>query len=157
LAALVFSDTERIAARGQIRLGCSAALFDAARRTVFLTRRADNGQWCLPGGAIEPGESVAEACAREVLEETGLQVQVTRLLGVYSNPYMLLTYPDSGAWHLIALSFEVRPLGGEARVTDEVTAWGWFTADEVNTLDLMPHHRVRLADAWEGRETPFVR
>ena len=64
---------ERIGKQGKIRLGCSAAIFDEHGR-ILLTRRADNGQWCLPGGGMESGESAAEACEREVLEETGLSL-----------------------------------------------------------------------------------
>jgi len=56
---------ERISRQGKIRLGCSAAIFDEQGR-IFLTRRTDNGQWCLPGGGMDAGESVAEACEREV-------------------------------------------------------------------------------------------
>ena len=67
----------RISAQGELRLGCSAILFEENRESVLLTRRTDNGQWCLPGGMINPGESVAEGCEREVFEETGLYVQGT--------------------------------------------------------------------------------
>ena len=80
---------ERISKQGKIRLGCSAAMFDEHGR-ILLTRRADNGQWCLPGGGMEPGESAAEACEREVLEETGLSVRVRRLVGVYSHSDQLI-------------------------------------------------------------------
>jgi len=52
---------ERIAKEGTLRLGCSAIIFDEGREKVLLTRRTDNGQWCLPGGRVEAGESVSEA------------------------------------------------------------------------------------------------
>ena len=55
---------ERIAKDGELRLGCSAVVFDTTREKILLTQRTDNGQWCLPGGRIEAGESVAEACVR---------------------------------------------------------------------------------------------
>ena len=98
---------DRIGGNGRLLLGCSATLFDERGDKVLLTRRADNGRWCLPGGAVEAGESVAEACEREVWEETGLRVQVARLLGVYSNPHRLLEYADGNRYHLVALNFEV--------------------------------------------------
>lgn len=82
---------ERFGKQGELRVGCSATIFDEKREKVLLTRRADNGRWCLPGGRMESGESAAEACEREVLEETGLTVRVTRLVGVYSNPDQLVT------------------------------------------------------------------
>jgi ADP-ribose pyrophosphatase YjhB (NUDIX family) len=51
---------ERIAKQGILRLGCSAVLFDEKRTKILLTRRTDNGMWCLPGGMTEAGETVAE-------------------------------------------------------------------------------------------------
>ncbi len=62
---------ERIRKEGVLRPGASALIFDEAREGVLLTRREDNGRWCLPGGGMDPGESAAEACVREVLEEMG--------------------------------------------------------------------------------------
>jgi ADP-ribose pyrophosphatase YjhB (NUDIX family) len=93
---------DRLGKQGKIRLGCSAAIFDEQGR-ILLTRRADNGQWCLPGGGMEPGESAAEACEREVLEETGLGVRVKRLVGVYSRADQLIVYLDGGKFQIVAL------------------------------------------------------
>lgn len=61
---------ERAGRLGRLAVGCSATIFDETRQKVFLTRRSDNGKWCLPGGQMEPGESAVEACQREVAEET---------------------------------------------------------------------------------------
>ena len=93
---------ERLGQQGTIRLGCSAIVFDEHGR-ILLTCRADNGQWCLPGGRMESGESAAEACEREVFEETSLQVHVTRLVGVYSYPDQLVVYPDGNKAQIVAL------------------------------------------------------
>lgn len=57
-----------------------------------------NGQWCVPGGYMESGESVTEACVREVFEETRLRVEVKGLVGVYTSPHYLLEYPDGHRW-----------------------------------------------------------
>ena len=76
----------RLGKNGELRVGCSATIFDKSHQKVLLTRRLDNGLWCLPGGHMESGESVEECCMREVFEETGLQVRVKRLPGVYSDP-----------------------------------------------------------------------
>ena len=62
---------ERIGKLAKLTPSCGAVIFDPTRQSVLLTRRADNGRWCLPGGAMDPGESAAECCAREVLEERG--------------------------------------------------------------------------------------
>ena len=102
---------ERIGREGKIRVGCSAAIFNADEK-VLLTRRADNGQWCLPSGGMEPGESAAETCMREVLEETGLHVRVKRLVGVYSDPNQLVMYADGNKVQILAVHFEAEVIGG---------------------------------------------
>lgn len=87
---------ERIGKLAILTPACSAVIFDATRRSVLLTQRSDNGQWCLPGGAMDPGESPVECCAREVQEETGLTVHVGRLIGVYSSPHVIMEYVETG-------------------------------------------------------------
>src|SRR3989304_401705 len=96
----------RLGKEGQLRVGCCATIFDKAQEKVLLTQRTDNGRWCLPGGAMESGESAAEACEREVWEETGLHVHVKRLIGVYSNPDQLVVYNDGNKKFKVVMSFE---------------------------------------------------
>jgi 8-oxo-dGTP pyrophosphatase MutT (NUDIX family) len=138
-------------------VGCSAVIWDSTRSKILLTRRTDNGRWCLPGGHAEPGESVAEACAREIWEETGLRVQVGRLIGVYSSPDFLLEYADGRRHQIVALNFEVKVIGGELGLSNETTEYGYFTPDEIERMDLMEHHRQRIADALAEQVAAFVR
>jgi len=147
---------ERIGKQGKIRLGCSAAIFDERGR-ILLTRRADNGQWCLPGGGMEPGESAAEACAREVLEETGLRVRVKRLVGVYSHSDQLIVYPDGGKFQIVALHFEAEIIGGEPGLSNETTDLGYYTLEEVEGLEMFGRHKERIIDALEDRMAAFIR
>ena len=147
---------ERIGRQGEIRLGCSAAIFDERGR-VFLTRRTDNGQWCLPGGRMESGESVAEACEREVWEETGLRVRVTRLVGVYSHPDQLVIYPDGNKAHIVALHFEAEVIGGEPGLSDETTAFGFFGREELQDMDFLGRHRERIFDTLEKRPEALIK
>src|SRR5436190_11343490 len=96
---------ERIGRTASLRTGCSAFILDPMGERVLMTRRADNGQWCLPGGAMEAGESLSETCIREVWEETGLVVRIMRLVGVYSTPHRIVTYPDGNQWQIISHNF----------------------------------------------------
>lgn len=147
---------ERIAKQGKIRLGCSAAVFDEQGR-VLLTQRTDNSQWCLPGGAVDSGESVAEACEREVLEETGLSVRVKRLVGVYSHPDTLVIYPDGNKIHIVALHFEAAIVGGRLGSSNETTDAGYFTLEEIEGLEMFGRHKERILDTLAGKKEAFVR
>jgi len=75
---------------------------------------------------IEPGESIAEGCEREVFEETGLRVQVLRLTGVYSDPDRMTVYPDGNKAQVIVLNFEIEQVGGELGISDETTDAHFF-------------------------------
>ncbi len=148
---------ERIGKQGRIRTGCSATIFDETRKKILLTRRVDNGLWCLPGGGIDPGESAAEACLREVKEETGLCGRIERLIGVYSSPDWLVEYPDGNKVQIIALNFEVIPETGCLTLNNEVGEFGYFSLDEIEHIELMINHRQRILDAFAGQKEAFVR
>jgi ADP-ribose pyrophosphatase YjhB (NUDIX family) len=106
---------------------------------------------------MESGESAAEACAREVWEETGLEVAVERLIGVYTNPHYLLEYADGNRFHLISLHFEARSVGGILGLSNETTEAGYFSRTEIAELDLMEHHVERIEDSFAAQAAAFVR
>ena len=155
MSKLVYGD--RIGKDGQLRPGCSAIIYGETKEKVLLTRRSDNGRWCLPGGGMDPGESAAEACAREVLEETGLIVRVGRLVGVYTTPNLMIEYPDGNRIQPVAFSFEAKAFGGELTLSDETTDYGYYSLDEMKQMDMMEHHLERIIDAHAGQEAAFVK
>ena len=112
-----------------------------------MTQREDNSRWCLPGGGMDPGESAAEACVREVLEETCLEVRATRLVGIYTTPDLLIEYPDGNKTQPVAFSFEAEITGGKLGLSDETIAFGWYTVAEIEAMDTMEHHVTRIHDA----------
>ena len=148
---------DRIGKRGVLRVGASSIIFDESREKILLTKRTDNGRWCLPGGGMDPGESAEEACIREVLEETGLAARVTKLVGVYTSPDIAIEYADGNLIQPVAFSFEAEVTGGELGLSDETTEYGYFDAEEMDALDLMEHHKQRIQDAIQNQEAPFVR
>lgn len=151
---IIFGD--HIGRRGQLRVGCGAVVRDVEGR-VLLTRRADNGRWCLPGGAMEPGESVEECCVREVREETGLEVRARRLIGVYSSPNRLVEYADGNRWQIVGVWFVADVVGGSLSLSDETTAHGYFPLDEIRAMDVLEYHRTVIEDALSGREAAYMR
>ena len=137
----------RLGREGKLRVGCSATIFDEKREKVLLTQRTDNGCWCLPGGGMESGESAAEACEREVWEETGLKVRTKRLIGVYSNPDQLVIYPDGNRVFMVVMSFEAEVVGGELGLSDETIAFGYFSLQEMESMPIHGQHKNRVEDA----------
>lgn len=142
----------RLGKEGQLRVGCCAVIFDADREKVLLTQRTDNGRWCLPGGAMESGESATEACEREVFEETSLKVKAKRLIGVYSNPDQLVVYNDGTKVFMVVLSFEAGIVDGELSLSNETTAFGYFSLAEMESMPMHGEHKSRVKDAFLGGE-----
>lgn len=107
---------------------------------VLLTKREDFEVWCLPGGGVEDGESLAEAGIREVKEETGLDVELTRLVGVYSRM-------GGGMHDVHAVLYAAKPVGGELKTqpheTIEVT---YFPFDQL-PKEMLFGHKKRVNDA----------
>lgn len=136
------------------RVGASAAILNAAGE-ILLTRRADNGMWCLPGGHMDFGETLAETVVRETLEETGLHVTVERLIGIYSAPF-----PEglvlNGTNQIVAASFLCRVVVGQLCLSDETTEIGYFATHWLPE-PLLPVHRQRIVDALAGQEAAFFR
>lgn len=133
----------------RVAVGCSAVVFDAEGKRVLLTRRTDNGLWCLPGGHVEVGESVSQCCIREVREETGLEVKVRRLLGVYSAPEYLFIYGDGSIVQMVALSFLCDAIGGRLAASPEVDELEYVAEQTLSSVNIVAHHRVRVDDAFE--------
>lgn len=146
----------RLGKEGKIRLGTSAILFNSEGK-FLLTQREDNGQWCLPGGAVESGESLAEACEREVLEETGLRVRVKRLVGVYSHPDQLVVYKDGHKVQIVAVHFEAEITGGELGLSNETTDFGYFTLEDTERLEMLGRHRERIIDSLSNQTEAVIK
>jgi ADP-ribose pyrophosphatase YjhB (NUDIX family) len=140
-----------------IRPGTCAAVFNE-RGEILLQRRADNGFWSMPGGAIDPGESVEQGALREVGEETGLQVRMVRLVGVYSDPrnYMITHYPGGDIVHNVSLCFVCERVAGTLQLSDESTDIGYFPVEALPE-PMMPSHLIRLKDVLAQRPEPFIR
>ena len=140
-----------------VRPGAGAVIFNGAGE-VLLELRADYGLWGLPGGGVDVGEAVEQAVKREVLEETGLEVRIKRLIGVYSDPrrYCILKYPNGDVVQHVTTLFECERVGGDLRFSDESTDLRYFDGAKLPENTLVAH-RVRIEDALANRVTPFIR
>jgi ADP-ribose pyrophosphatase YjhB (NUDIX family) len=124
---------------------------------ILLIRRADNGRWAMPGGALAVGETPAQGVVREALEETGVRAEAVQLVGVYDSRLC----GSVTAHHLYQFVFLCKPLSGgssePASHAQEVLDTGWF-AEEALPDDLDPGHLSRIPDAfraWRGKALAY--
>lgn len=133
-----------------------ALVRDEAGR-VLMIHRTDNDKWALPGGGHEIGESIADTVVREVFEETGIQVTVERLTGIYTNPGHVMAYDDGEVRQQFSIVFTARMTGGQLRGSDESREVAWIEPAELATMALHPSMRLRIAHALDaGRDGPYI-
>jgi len=133
---------------------CGVLAADEAGR-VLLQRRRDTGQWAIPMGKQELGETPSQCAIRETLEETGVLTEMTGILGVYSDPGHIVAYSDGEVrqeWELIFLG---RPVSGTPTVNDEASDVRWVATGDLEALDIHPTQWRQLRD-WLTRAWPHV-
>jgi 8-oxo-dGTP pyrophosphatase MutT (NUDIX family) len=124
---------------------------------VLLIRRTDNGNWALPGGAIEMNESVADAAVRETFEETGIQVEVTGLLGIYSDPGHVIHFTSNDEVRReFSVALTARPVGGEPTLSTESSEVRWVAPADLAGYTMGTAMRRRVEDYLRGTGTPVI-
>lgn len=136
------------------KVGANVIILDE-RGYVLLTLRDDGGGWCLPGGHMDFGETIAQAAAREVFEETGLTVEVIRLTGLYSEPLQRHFVAGRPARQIVVAVFLGRVVAGEPQLSSETLAVDFFPPDAL-PVPMFEGHVQRIADALRGTERVVI-
>jgi 8-oxo-dGTP pyrophosphatase MutT (NUDIX family) len=124
---------------------------------VLLIRRSDNDKWALPGGAIDLGESMPQAAVREVAEETGIDCEITGLVGIYTDPRHVILYTSNGeARQEFSILLTGRATGGQPTPSSESTEVVWTDPTAASDLTMDRSMRLRLGHYLERRATPYL-
>src|SRR5258707_9117671 len=112
---------------------------------ILLIRRSDNDNWALPGGAIDLGESARQAAVRETKEETGIDCEITGLVGIYTDPKHIILYTSNGeARQEFSIVLRARMTGGRPTPSSESTEVRWFAPRDVADLQMDGSMRRRI-------------
>nr|WP_223185275.1 NUDIX domain-containing protein [Streptomyces sp. CBMA152] len=136
-------------------VAASAVITDDDGR-ILLQRRRDNGLWALPGGGMEMTDSLPGTAVREVKEETGLDVEITGLVGTYTDPRHVIAYTDGEVRRQFNICFTARVTGGTLALSDESTELRFVAPAELNALPIHHTQRPRLDHFLANRDTPYL-
>ncbi|MFC7976710.1 NUDIX domain-containing protein [Streptomyces cinereoruber] len=136
-------------------VAASAVITDEDGR-VLLQRRRDNDLWALPGGAMDMDDSLPGTAVREVKEETGLDVEITGLVGTYTDPRHVIAYSDGEVRRQFNVCFTARVVGGTLAISDESTELRFVAPEELDSLPLHHTQRLRIRHFLERRAAPYL-
>jgi 8-oxo-dGTP pyrophosphatase MutT (NUDIX family) len=124
---------------------------------ILLIRRSDNYNWALPGGAIDLGESVVQAGVRETREETGIDCEITGLVGIYTDPRHVILYTSNGETRQeFSIVMTARVIGGQPTPSSESLEARWISPADVSAYQMDRSMRLRIGHFLEGREQPYL-
>ncbi|MEU2854051.1 NUDIX domain-containing protein [Streptomyces syringium] len=136
-------------------VAASAVVVDDQER-ILLQRRRDNDLWALPGGGMDMGDSLPGTAVREVKEETGLDVEITGLVGTYTDPRHVIAYSDGEVRRQFNVCFTARIVGGRLAISDESTELRFVPTEELAELPMHHTQRLRLEHFLERRPQPYL-
>jgi ADP-ribose pyrophosphatase YjhB (NUDIX family) len=127
------------------------------RGEILMIRRTDNGNWAVPGGGMDIGESITDAAIRETQEETGITCEITGLVGIYTNPHHVIRYTSNDEVRQeFSIVFTARPIGGELRPSSESSEPQCVAPVVVPGLQMHPSMRQRIQRYLDGRPEPYL-
>lgn len=142
-------------AANSLVVGSSAIVVDDEGR-ILLQRRSDSGNWALPGGTMDIGETLAQSIIREVQEETGFDVRIERIVGVYSDPSHVFVYDDGEVRQEFSICLACVIKGGSIQVSNESTSVAFFTLEDIAGMQMHESIRLRIRDYLDNTQ-PVLR
>jgi len=125
---------------------------------ILLIRRSDNDNWAIPGGAIELGESMTQAAIRETREESGIDCEITGLVGIYTDPKHVILYTSNGeARQEFSIVLTGRPVGGELTPSSESSEVRWVPASDVDSYTMDRSMRIRIGHYLQRQDSPVLK
>ena len=124
---------------------------------ILMIRRTDNDNWAVPGGAIDLGESMSQAAVRETKEESGIDCEITGLVGIYSDPRHVLHYTSNDEVRQeFSIVLTARPTGGRPTPSDESREVHWVKPADIESLQMDRSMRLRIGHYLEHRDAPVL-
>lgn len=122
---------------------------------ILMIRRTDNDLFSIPGGQQEVGETLSQSVVREVLEETGIAVEVADLIGLYSDPAHVIAYSDGEVRQEFSICFRAVATGGTIRTSSESREVHWAHTEQLDRMNIHPSIRLRIEHALSPRTKPY--
>lgn len=149
-----YHDPNAPAANSLIPGGSALVIDDRGR--ILLQQRSDNDNWAPPGGTMDIGETLGQAVTREVREETGLDVELTGIVGIFTDPDHVIAYADGEVRQQFNVTFTARVVGGEVTVSPESHSVRFVDPAEIPELPMHDTVRLRIRHHLDHPGRPYI-
>ena len=123
---------------------------------LLLLRRSDSGRWTIPTGGLRKNETLTQCAVRECREETGLDIEITALVGVFSDPAHVIAYAGGEVRQPVNTCFTARVIGGTLTASDEADEVAWVPSAQLDDYDIHPAILRRIAHGLQPGTIPHV-
>jgi ADP-ribose pyrophosphatase YjhB (NUDIX family) len=123
---------------------------------LLLLRRSDSGRWTIPTGGLKKNETLTRCAIRECREETGLDIEILTLVGVFSDPRHVSAYADGEVRQPVNACFAGRVIGGVLAISDEASEAAWVPPARIDEYDIHPSIRRRIVHGLQDGTSPHV-
>lgn len=137
-------------------IAATTAFVVDGRERVLLIQRGDSEPWVLPGGGQQCGEYIAATAVRETRHETGIDIHVTGLVGIYTSPGHVTAFPDGEVRQQFSICFRAEPLGGELHAGPGSPRASWVSRPELDDLTIHPSTRLRIKHGYSRLPDPYI-
>jgi mutator protein MutT len=142
-----------IGSRPLIMVGAGVIILDEHNR-ILLTQRSDNNAWSIPGGAMEPGETLEDVARRETQEEVGLIVEEMEFYAVFSGPELYYQYPNGDQVYNVTVVYVTRQVTGKLKIDEESQQARYFPLHDLPEISpplrpVLAEIRIKLRDSNE--------
>lgn len=124
----------------------AAAVAIVNENKILMLKRMDNEKWTLPGGTMELNESLIDCAVREVKEETGLNIQITDVIGTYTDPDIRIEYSDGEVRREFTIVYFGTTSNGEVLIDDESSAYAWIPIESIMEYQMATSQKKRIED-----------
>jgi ADP-ribose pyrophosphatase YjhB (NUDIX family) len=123
---------------------------------LLLLRRSDSRRWTIPTGGLKKNETLTQCAVRECREETGLDIEITGLAGLFSDPRHVVAYADGEVRQPVNACFTAEVIGGTLTGSDEAVEVAWVPPGRLDDYDIHPSIRRRVAHGLSGTSIPHL-
>lgn len=141
-----YDNEESMPKANSLKPAVAVAILNESKKQILMLKRADSGNWTLPGGTVELNENLTDCAIREVKEETGLNIKILDIIGTYTNPNIRTKYSDGEVRREFTIVYYGVSTDNEVKIDEESTEYSWIKFEDIKNYSITTSQIRRIFD-----------